>query len=303
VALDFDRFRSEPIFRSTAPVQELMADLVRLKGFDAEMETRQALWSKRGRLSLILALVSFFSLFVIGPMGLALVSFGLIVAFLVAYLVCSIRSSRFNRLNLDDRRYELVLNLLQRLRKDIAPAEPVTVELDFHPRTDKRNLTDRRKVGTWKAEFFVQRWLSLQARMLDGTHLRLGMEERLQLRTRSKTNRRGRVKTKTKLKGMSLLQAQLRVKPEKHPELSRLAGLAKQAVRLPKGVKLVRLEVTAERLSLRSRMSLDWKPREAATTGPTLDASRTYLTMLLSLYQVLNYSASLRKRDAVRIAS
>ncbi len=303
VALDFDRFRSERVYRNSAPVQELMADCARLSAVDAEMAVLQQMWSGRARNCGIAAGLFFVGSLFLLPSVVAFVGFILTAALFVAMSVCSKKGLSFGTLDLQDRRYELVRNLLQRLRKDIAPEEPVTLEVDFHPADDPSNLTGRGRVGTWNAESFVQRWLSLQVRVLDGTHLRLGMEERLQLRSRTKTNRRGKRKTKNKQKGTALLHVQLRVKPERHPQLAQLGSLAKTAVRLPKDVKLVRLDVAADRLSLRAVMPLDWEARETRPVGPSVDASRAYLMMLLSLYQVLNYSTSLRKRDAARTAS
>ncbi|WP_164012223.1 hypothetical protein [Pyxidicoccus trucidator] len=302
MAFDFDRFRSEQVYRSSAPVRMVMADLGRLKLFDAELDRRRALWSKGSLYSGIAAGVAFVGTFLLAPVGIGLLGFGLVPVFLVAWLVCSLMSSRYRRLDLQDRRYELVAHLLQRLRKDIAPDEPVTLELDFHLPEHERNLTGRGTVGPWKTESFVQRWLSLQVRLMDGTHLRLGMDERLQVRRRTKMNPRGKLKSKLKRKGSTLLHVQLRVKPERHPQLAQLGSRARTAVRLPKALKLGRLDVAADRLSMRAVTASDWKVT-VAQGEPSLDASRAYLMMLLSLYQVLNYSTSLRKRDAARIAS
>ncbi|MFP2903820.1 hypothetical protein ACLESD_01865 [Pyxidicoccus sp. 3LFB2] len=302
MTFDFHRFRLEQVYRGSAPVQTVMEDLASLRGFDEEMDRLKAVWAKRSRFSGIAAIVSFVSLFLLAPLGLGVVGLFLIPVFLVGLLVCSSVSSRYGRRNLDDRRYELVMKLLQRLRKDIAPEEPVTLELDFHSPDATRNLTDRGLLVEWKTESFVQRWLSLQVRLMDGTHLRLGMDERLQVRRRARRNARGRTKTKLKKKGSTLLHVQLRVKPERHPHLARLGAQAKAAVRLPRPLKLSKLEVAADRLSLRAVTTSYW----CVTTrksDPALDASRAYLMMLLSLYQVLNYSSSLRKREAARMAS
>jgi hypothetical protein len=298
VAFDIQRLRAERVYRGSAPSRVVLQDLAALRNVDAELEVQSQVWSKRALISGILAGVAFVSMCVptvgfVGP--------GLGLALLVAMTVCHRIAARYQRLDLEDRRYNLVFCILTQLRKDIAPDEPVTVELDFHPTTDKRHLKDKGKVGEWNTESFVQRWLTLQARLRDGTHLRLGIEDRLESRSRTKRNRRGKFKRKQKQKGVALLHVQLRVKPERHPQLAQLGPQARKAVRLPAYVSLARLEVEADRLSLRAGMPLDWRPM--ASTDPTVvDASRATMMALLSLYQVLNYSTALRKQEAARAA-
>ncbi|MCP3143089.1 hypothetical protein [Pyxidicoccus xibeiensis] len=305
MAFDFDRVRSERFYRSTAPVAEVMADLDRLRHLDTEAKKARAAWKDRS-----------FTLAFAGP-GLLVVSLVLYVSkpgivagtgltlggVLIFGLFLSLfRVLRLKMVDLEERRYALALRVLQRLSEDIGPDEPVTLELDLHLTMDARNRTARGTSGAWKTEHFVNRWLSFQARLRDGTHLRLGMEQRAQHRVRERRNPRGRLKIKRKNKGTALIDVQLRVKPERHPGLARLGQDARKVVKLPPGVALARLEVTDDRLSLRSRMEDGWeaKPR---MRNASLDAPRTVVMMLLSLYQVLNYSTALRKREAARATS
>lgn len=296
MAFDIDRFRSEQVYRASAPRQAVLADLGVLRTLDAELERKHQAWSKRGRILGILGAVAFVGTFV-PVVGLALL--GLAVVLLGALLVCNRMAARYRRLDLQDRRYELVTRVLRRLRKDIAPDEPVTVEVDFHPLEDPRHLTGRGQAGPWNTESYVQRWLSLQVRLMDGTHLRLGMEERLLRRRRTKRNPRGKLKSKQKQKGLALLHVQLRVKPERHPHLARLDARARTAVRLPEEASLARLEVAADGLSLRARLPLDWVAQDEVK--PLFcDAPRTAVMALLSLYQVLHYSTTLRKQEKAK---
>lgn len=299
MAFDIQRLRSERVYQNSAPAQVLLEDVEKLRSLDAELEVKRQWWSRCGRYVGIAGAVAFFTMFIpfVGVVG-----FGLCVLLLVAMFVCHRMASRYRMLDLENRRYELVALTLQTLRKDIAPDEPVTLEMDFHPTNDKRHLTDKGEVGQWKTESFVQRWLSLQVRLMDGTQLRLGMEERLQERKRTRRNPRGKLKVKRKEKGFSLIQVQLRVKPERHPQLARLGPEARKAVRLPKGVSLARLEVVDGRLSLRARLDRGWKAQKGSDLG-ALDAPRTVILSLLSLYQVLNYSTALRKREAARLSA
>ncbi|NMO18005.1 hypothetical protein HPC49_14835 [Pyxidicoccus fallax] len=298
MAIDFHQLRLERVYRATAPVRGLMADLDTIRGIDAELDRKLAAWSKGKRISGYLALAGFILAFipVVGVAG-----FGLIPLALLSLLVCSLVASRYQKLDLENRRYELVARILQQLRKDIAPDEPVTVEVDFHPASDPRHLKDQGMVRDWKTQSFVQRWLSFQVRLLDGTLLRLGMEDRVQTRSRTRRNPRGKYKTKRKQKGVSLLHVQLRVKPERHPQLAGLQEQARKAVRLPKGASLARLDVAEDRLALRARMPHDWTLREDVKS-PFCDGLRTTMMSLLSLYQVLNYSTGLRKQLPAKVS-
>ncbi|MCP3168975.1 hypothetical protein [Myxococcus qinghaiensis] len=306
MTFDIDRFRVEKRYRNTAPVSELMEDLGVLTVFDAEMNVFKHRWQRR---AFIVGGVGA-GLFVLSKLldnvldseltpkltdGLLLASIGLLVV-MVVFLV---RASRFGRCDLENRRYELPSSLLRRLGRDIAPEEPVSLELDFQPIDHKAKWTRKGMAGTWTTNEFEDPWLSLQARLRDGTHLRLSMTEWLQKRSRTRSNGRGKYKTKYKQKSGTYLQAQLRVKPERHPGLGQLEKAAREAVKLPPTVALTRLEVSDDRLGLRARMDSDWEAN-ADVESPGQDATRTCLMMLLSLYQVLNFSTSQRKQLPAR---
>lgn len=307
MAFDIDRFRVEKRYRNTAPVSELMEDLGFLSRFDGEMDALKRRWRRRA--------------FIVGGVGAGLFILsnlvnnfldseqpapswvsGLLpggIGLLVVAVVLLVKASRFGRNDLEDRRYGLPTLLLRRLGRDIAPEEPVSLELDFHPIDHKSKWKRKGMAGTWKTNEFEDPWLSLQARLRDGTHLRLGMTEWLQKRSRTKRNARGKYKMKSKQKSGTYLQVQLRVKPERHPELTRLQGAAREAVKLPPTVALTKLQVSEDRLSLRARMDSDWEATETVSTQ-SRDATRACLMMLLSLYQVLNFSTSQRKHHPAR---
>ncbi|MFY2556829.1 hypothetical protein ACN469_04310 [Corallococcus terminator] len=306
MTFDIDRFRVEKRYSNTAPVSELMGDLGVLAGFDVEMDVLKRRWQRRA----FIVGGSGVGLFVLSNLinnlldsehaptlmsGLLLGGIGL----LIVMVVLLFKASRYGRNDLEDRRYELPDLLLRRLGRDIAPEEPVSLELDFHPIDHKTKWTCQGMAGTWTTNEFEDPWLSLQVRLRDGTHLRLSMTEWLQKRSRTRRNPRGKYKTKRKQKSGTYLQAQLRVKPERHPGLSRLRNAAHEAVKLPPTVALTRLDVSDDRLGLRARMDSDWEAAEHVES-PGRDATRTCLMMLLSLYQVLNFSTSQRKQLPAR---
>jgi hypothetical protein len=294
VALDIDRLRKERVYSGSDTVPGVMADIVRLGRFDAESQKRRGEWMNLALMTGMAGALGLVGGLVVagGAQGTSLFSNVCVllgVLLLMGAMLCLGMAQARQALDLEDRRYQLVSRLLQKLRKDIAPDERVTLELGFHPTDIERNVMDRGSAGEWLTRSYVNRWLSLQVRLADGTHLRLAMEQRLQKWERTRRNPRGKWKTKRKQKGAAaLIDVRLRVKPERHPRLAQLERQARAAVRLPPGASLARLTVKEDGLSLRARMDLDWDEE---------DASRAVLMMLLSLYQVLNYSHALRKRD------
>ncbi|WP_342377296.1 hypothetical protein NVS55_38425 [Myxococcus stipitatus] len=293
---DINRFRAEKRYRNTAPVAELMGDLGYLARFDTEIEALRNKWRGRASAASWVCGLLFVALLAIGfagsdgeesgGQGPYWAGWGVTLVLAVGL---HLRANKYSRQDLENRRYGLLSQLLLRLRRDIEPEEPVTLELDFRAVDHPDKWTEKGRAGRWTTNEFEDPWMSLHARLRDGTHLRLSMEEWLQKRTRTKVNARGKHKTKQKQKSATFLQAQLRVKPERHPGLASLQDTARQSVRLPPKVLLSKLEVAEDRLSLRARMESDWVavPVDSASAP---DATRTCLMMLLSLYQVLNHS-------------
>ncbi|RKH12375.1 hypothetical protein D7V97_08635 [Corallococcus sp. CA053C] len=328
MALDLTEFQKTHVYRAQdSSVPAVLADLEVVEQLDQQAElTRRKLWI--GAWVLLGCGIGSFILLpflmdahpdgawdVYGP----LVS-GVGVLDLVAAVVLFVVRARRRRMDLDNRRYGLVATLLKRLQVDLDPDSPVSLTLDLAPNDDAHKRIQQDTRGRWQREVFKDAWLDLQARFADGTYLRLSMVEYLQKRSRTQRNARGKTKTKRKQKGKALMQVALRVKPEQYPGLADLTAPARSAARLPPGIKLSRIRVARDRLVMRALMAHDWvllAPKAAPAKAPIdspppaakgrgtrapvgtalkQDASQTATMMLLSLYQVLNFSSSLRKR-------
>jgi hypothetical protein len=206
-----------------------------------------------------------------------------------------VRHSRYKRLNLENRRYELVTRVLELLRADIAPTEPVTLRLDLRPETaaDKLRGEGTTRSG-WGVKHYIDPWLGIEGRLLDGTHFSLEMIERIDMRHRSRTNARGKTKSKTRRLSDALLRIRLRVKPSRYQHLGRLAPRAKGAVQLPQGARLKGLRVGEDRIDLAVLLDEPWAPGEPAPLS--MNGARVVAMSFLSLYQLLNLSRALDKK-------
>ncbi|WP_223641051.1 hypothetical protein [Corallococcus sp. EGB] len=314
MALDLDAFQKTYVYEARAPVPEVLADLKAVAELDARAERkRRTLWIAAWSLMVFSLVAAALLSLVVGQLSFAQqdawggMPFVVAVASFVAGIVLFILRARASRTDLDNRRYDLVATLLKRFQVDLDASAPVAVKLDLAPADDARKRVGTPKRGRWECEDFTDAWLSLHGRFADGTHLHLSAVERLQKRKRYGRSRSGRTKLKTKRKGRTLLQVGLRVKPERFPGLADLGPAAKQAVKLPPGVALSRLDVAKDRVELRALMDEEWVARAPRTPAPSevhpsrgprprepskTDASRTATMMLLSLYQVLHHSSA-----------
>lgn len=205
-----------------------------------------------------------------------------------------------------NRRPELVLRVLRRIKDDLAPGTPVRLRLRPDPRPEgpgssyydlkllQKNVPD-----------VLDPWLQLETRLADGAHLRLSAVERRRVKVSNRRPDGTPRRTRSKEYDTLFLEARLRVKAKRHPGLATLSeDDAREAVRLPPGAKLQRLRVTGERLLLRIRLEESWLPhvpKDAtgeASTAP--DASRAVTMMLLSLYQMLHLARTPAALHAVK---
>ncbi|WP_426755797.1 hypothetical protein [Myxococcus sp. Y35] len=301
MAFNIDRFREERVYRCSGPLSELRADLDRLRLLDMAVEKSRREWGQAALLCLGAAVVAVAVRMTAeaGPehAGLRQLSMGAAVLLLAGTVGTFVRYLRFRRLDLDNRRYTLASQVLHRLRQDIGARAPVKLVLDFTPVDGEEKLLGKRVTRSgWNVEDFSDPWFTLQTRLLDGTHLRIGMVQRLQKRSRTRRSSSGRYKTKHRKRSWAVIQVLLRVKPERHPDLALLEPEARQAVKLPVGVSVARLQLDEDRMFLRTVVEGEWSAGQAVETGSEVDAPRAVVMMLLSLFQVLNYSKHLHKQ-------
>ncbi|HEX8434073.1 hypothetical protein [Archangium sp.] len=307
MAVDVKRFSEELVYRSRSSCAQLLADLRFLRDFDVDKEKRQGRAFSMGCGALLFAgvILCFVGSLVTNVFAIPVFLGGCAVLLLGTGIYSFVRHSRYKRLNLENRRYELVTRMLELLRADISPTEPVGLQMDLRPETDAGKLRgESRTRSGWSVKHYVDPWLSLEGRLLDGTHFNLKMIERIDMRSRSKRNARGKTKTKTRRESDALLRVRLRVKPSRYQHLQRLGPRAKGAVQLPPGARLKSLHVGKERIDLTVVLEAPWAPRETPppkdsfpmNAPPPVNGARVVAMSLLSLYQLLNLSRALDKK-------
>ncbi|MFP2959612.1 hypothetical protein ACLEPN_17655 [Myxococcus sp. 1LA] len=297
MAFNIDRFRKERIYRCSGPIAELRDDLERLRLLDIDVERARKNWRQSALICLAATVVIFLYRLTLNEWAgdeLALrITLWSGLVLLAGTVGCFIVYLRFRRLDLENRRYTLASQVLHRLRRDIGPDAPVKLVLDLTPMDSSEKSLGKHKTSTgWNAENFSDPWLTLQTRLLDGTHLRIAAVQRLQKRSRTRRSSSGKYKTKYRKDSWALFQVQLRVKAERYPDLARMEPEARGAVRLPGGVAVDKLQVGEDRMSLRTLAETEWDAGPN-TQSNAVDGAKIVVMMLLSLYQVLLYSKEL----------
>ena len=199
------------------------------------------------------------------------------------------------RHNTEDRRYQLARALLTVLSRDIAPEQPVRLRMDLRPANTKDKLVSAEKQsvynGTARIGKFVDPWLELQGRLMDGTRFVLSFCEHTTVKNAVK-GRKNKFKTKTKQKDRASVE--LRVKPGKLPALARIAPRGRGALQLQPGHQLRKYDGTTDRLFA----EVGFPPRipgDAESDEAWLSSRRECaIQMMLGLYQVIHAAKKLR---------
>lgn len=302
MAVDLERLSTERIYRAQASCTQVLEDMRQLREVDTSSEKKEAWAHTVGCGTLVIGgFAGFFGLATMGASDVSPVLLPVAPVLIIVGIIAMVMRSHHARFNLENRRYELVSRLLQLLQADTAPEEPLDVEMDLRPGTHPAKFRIEGKTSSgWKVKSYIDRWLSLQGRLLDGTHLRLELTERIDERTRTRRGSSGKMKTKSRTVSDALVRVRLQVKPEKYPHLGRLGARARQAVQLPRGARLKTLSVEPDRLTLTVLVSDPWvtghEPQWQKDRG--VNAIRVVAMSLMSLYQLLNLSRALDKKAA-----
>ncbi|MEO2030710.1 MAG: hypothetical protein ABGZ35_01355 [Planctomycetaceae bacterium] len=272
-------------YERTASASAVLADVEAIRGLDAEAERQVRFWT--GILTAgVVGLIAGFFMFVA---ELVLAGAGLSAVGLVTLVTAIVKRSQYGKQDVDDRRYELVAGTLKYLSRDMAADEQVSVSIDFRPHNHKSKFLEQGKAGIWNAKFYVDPWMVMKGRFLDGTKYAVSMIEKQQDRHRTKRSASGKLKTKTKTKNASEAVVTLKVKQKRYPELSaHAATVDTSSVRLPGWVSVKTVGVEEEGLTLHSTTKLGWDVYSPGEREQKHDGVHWIAMKFMYLYSLLN---------------
>lgn len=282
-----ERFKNTLVYEHTDSIAALRADLQRIHELDKEKE------GKSGRAWWI---IGFGALAGIGGLiGMTVNSLLAIPAIAggIMFVTGIILKIVHGKLDVDDARYEIADGLLDMLALDSAPDSSVQLRVDFQNHSHESKFKRAGKSGAWDVKYYVDPCISLRGRLLDGVRYSVTVTQKLQKRSKWKTNPRGKTKHKSKSKACAELQVVLRFKPEKFPAFNRIADKVQGSLRMPRGQAVKDLQVTENQVSLQLRDARP-TPDEQLHVGLVLEA---LTTMFLGLYQGLNVARAIQRRE------
>ena len=279
------------IYQRHARPEEIIADVAHLRMVDAAIEKLSSKWTK---IAIGLGIATFVQIFIIALFPPILVTF---VICGIVLTVAIIKAYKASKLDLENRRYELLARLLEVLARDMAPSYPLHVYLDLRAAELPLKLVNTYKRGSWNFKAYRDNWLWMQGDLLDGNVFTVSMTERLRVRSGWKRGASGKMKHKTKRKSKHEVQVRVAVRLKKHAHIANIAQRGHGAVKLPPYCQPKSLQCKKGELRLKAMM-MDWNepgPNQQPTHVPR--ASTAIASMLLSLYQVVSLSQQVTKQQ------
>ncbi|MEA2568955.1 MAG: hypothetical protein QOI24_956 [Acidobacteriota bacterium] len=164
-------------------------------------------------------------------------------AFIVAAIVNGRTWGRLKGADVSDNLSNIVIPFLTILREDVAPAEPVTLDIDLTAADAKKKLTQTIEPKTkgypkLVTSVFMNPWFEGNAVFADGTQLKWKVIDRLRVTKKTKKNPRGKIKTKTKTKVRSDVRVTMAFPTKRYaPKHNAVPGEKRHEVKLAKRTK------------------------------------------------------------------
>ena len=170
-----EQFQRSLIYSSQADAPSLQADIQLLRDMDEHSEANQSKWTKCAiGFALVTAVCIGIAVSNDPPLPLLLIAAAI---FGIGFIYSITRYLKFKRTNVDNRRYELLDELLTLISVDADHRHPIKVRLDCRPTAHKDKFVSKGKAGTWDVKYFADPWLNLTGRLLDGTNFELTKTE------------------------------------------------------------------------------------------------------------------------------
>jgi hypothetical protein len=212
--------------------------------------------------------------------------------------------NRFKRLDLQNYRYELAIQLLQLLDQDLELGSRVSTQLSFVQQVKQplKTIPYPKRPG-WKIDVYHNPWLRLRGLFANRNEFQIICKEKYHRRYGRNIN--GKSREKFQQRGLEIsLRIQLPL--EGYSALSQLQGQANQQIYLPANTRLKQL-ILNPRYLLMKVVIPGWLggARIVSFTWPTEPSAQevrglyeTVVMMLLSAHQILNMARSLSIKSA-----
>lgn len=292
MAVNIAEFKKTCVYEVQQTIPETVDDIAELRSLDKRFEKVETVWRWVAVVLTVCTVLGFFG-FILAQQPV----FGLAaVALLIPSVIAWVMKAKWGRLNTEDRRYELLEELLKLLKVDMAENEAVRIRLDLSEQDASHKYQRKGKVGRWTVRYFVDPWLRLEGRLLDGTRFLVTMIAKTQQRTRVKRSRSGKTKRKQKKKFGAEASVMLKVKPARYRHLANLSEDAIEALQLSQNTERKAMTIDERGLGLRVRLSPSWRATSSDKSSAPSSGTHALAMMFLSLYQILNLSRAIDKK-------
>lgn len=279
----------DQVYSHRAPPETIRRHLDEIVAYDAFVNAQLSKWGTFGCVGALAALGCFFAGAAMLPSPIGKGLWGLGGGVLIFAVVAGIKYSSWNTVDLDDDRLAFVKSVLEALRRDMGKDADMEVHFDFDDPTRDSKKTGSGKIGPWSVTYYENNWLLIEGRFLDKTSFRITLLEKIQERSRWKTNARGKTKHKFKTKVAKLFGVQLRPSTRKYGTPERLNETLKKAVKLPPGASCRKLSGDEKKMGLEVQLKGDTDNKASLAV---------LFGMLLSCYQALNLGRDVIKKAA-----
>jgi len=265
MAIDQEKLNKEFIYEGRGVAAELIAGLDQLAPIEAKMKSRPARirWAALGVFIILIAL------FVATKVSIFLL---LTVVIPLALLIYSLFAAAHPVVH---DRVELLRLSLNTLNRDAGKKSLFDVSLRLRAKKEKLSEGPNPRKAGGKQILFKDPWLTLSARLADGTTV---SESYIDLiRQRTKRNPRGKLKTKERR--IVMIRVQLNYDPAVYGDASSAATKLVNPLRLPGGVQLKSVNTTARNVTVKAIVKGNLSTQSVHAAGEA---------MLLGAYRVLN---------------
>lgn len=287
------QFNQTLIYERTAPVATLQGELTILAEFDKEAERQSKKWGWRLAFA-FLGLIGSVVFTFVGASNESRPIWASASTMLVGSIILIVYFGKhylnWSRRNIEDRRYQLLQELVSHLGCDVAPDMPLKVRLDGNDYHKPEYLSKDGDLEEQMSDAMSYRlpWLEVSGQLLDGHRFTVTATQLVK-----RKERRKRKYTKVKEAMRERVDVEMRCKKQKYPRWEELPTVAR-GLKLPLNLSSWTMRLQGDRVMLTGLMPRAVKVTGRSTTG-SLDNGRTNSNTVLGLF-VLLY----RSLDGVR---